>query len=290
MFMFDFGVKYVNLQFLEFKSAKQFNFMKKLTLLLFIVTAIFVFAGCTNSKNVAYMQGAGESDFAGYAQTTPLYDAKILPKDLITITVSATDPEAVQPFNLTVPSLTTGTTTYSQPSLQAYLVDNNGQINFPVIGMISVGGLTKRQAEEKVVGLLSTYLKELPLVTVKFVNYKISVLGEVARPNTFTIANEKVNIFEALAMAGDMTIWGRRDNVKIIREDVDGNKSVVILDLNDRDVIFSPNYYLQQNDVVYVEPNKTKAKNSEIGSATGIWLSATSILISVATLLINVMK
>jgi len=290
MFMFDFGIKYVNLQFLEFKSAKQFYFMKKLTLLLFIVTAIFVFVGCTNSKNVAYMQGAGESDFAGYAQTTPLYDAKILPKDLLTITVSATDPEAVQPFNLTVPSLTTGTTTYSQPSLQAYLVDNNGQINFPVIGMITVGGLTKRQAEEKIVELLSTYLKESPLVTVKFVNYKISVLGEVARPNTFTIANEKVNIFEALAMAGDMTIWGRRDNVKIIREDVDGNKSVVILDLNDRDVIFSPNYYLQQNDVVYVEPNKTKAKNSEIGSATGIWLSATSILISVATLLINVMK
>ena len=272
------------------KSAKYFNFMKKLSLLFFFVTAILIFNGCSSSKNVAYIQGAGEGDAFGYAQTTPLYDAKILPKDLLTITVSATDPEAVQPFNLTVPSLTTGTSTYSQPSLQAYLVDNNGQINFPVIGMITVGGLTKRQAEEKIAGLLLKYLKESPLVTVKFVNYKISVLGEVARPNTFTIANEKVNIFEALAMAGDMTIWGRRDNVKIIREDVNGNKNVVLMNLNDRDIIFSPNYYLQQNDVVYVEPNKTKAKNSEIGSATGIWLSATSILISVATLLINVLK
>ena len=127
-------------------------------------------------------------------------------------------------------------------------------------------------------------------MTVKFVNYKISVLGEVARPNTFTIQNEKVNVFEALAMAGDMTIWGRRDNVKIIREDEVGNKRVIMMNLNDRDVIFNPNFYLQQNDVVYVEPNKVKAQNSEIGSATGIWFSATSILISVATLLINVLK
>src|SRR5690554_3946384 len=264
--------------------------MKKLFYLITVSVTILAMAACSGAKNVAYIQDAGEEDMTGYMQTTPLYDAQILPKDLLTITVVATDPEAVKPFNLTVPSMTTGTSTYSQPSLQKYLVDNNGQINFPVVGMVTLSGLTKREAEDKITGLLLKYLKEPPVVTVSFVNYKISVLGEVARPNTFTIVNEKVNIFEALAMAGDMTIWGRRDNVKIIREDVDGNKSVVILDLNDRDVIFSPNYYLQQNDVVYVEPNKTKAKNSEIGSATGIWLSATSILISVATLLINVMK
>lgn len=264
--------------------------MKKYTLLLLYVTAAIVLTACSNSKNVAYIQGAGEGETPTVTQLTPLYDAKILPKDLITITVSATDPEAVQPFNLTVPTLSTGTTTYSQPALQAYLVDNNGQINFPVVGMVTVGGLTKRQAEDKIVELLAKYLKESPLVTVKFVNYKISVLGEVARPNTFTIVNEKVNIFEALAMAGDMTIWGRRDNVKIIREDINGNKNVILLNLNDRDIIYSPNYYLQQNDVVYIEPNKTKAKNSEIGSATGIWLSGTSILISIATLLINVLK
>ena len=259
-------------------------------LLFSLLFVIIILSGCTSSKNVAYFQGVGEGDMLEYVQTTPLYDAKILPKDLITITVMATDPEAVQPFNLTVPALSTGTSTYSQPSLQAYLVDNNGQINFPVIGMITLSGLTKRQAEEKIVGLLTKYLKETPVVTVKFVNYKISVLGEVARPNTFTIQNEKVNILEALAMAGDMTIWGRRDNVKIIREDVNGNKNIILMNLNDRDIIFSPYYYLQQNDVVYVEPNKTKAKNSEIGSATGIWLSATSILISVATLLVNVLK
>ncbi len=251
---------------------------------------MLLLASCNASKKVAYIQGAGEEDMIGYMQSTPLYDAHIMPKDLLTITVSATDPEAVKLFNLTVPSLTTGTSTYSQPTLQAYLVDNNGQINFPVMGLITLSGLTKREAEQKVTGLLSKYLKEEPVVTVKFVNYKISVLGEVARPNTFTIVNEKVNIFEALAMAGDMTIWGKRDNVKIIREDESGNQRVFILNLNDPTVIYSPYYFLQQNDVVYVEPNETKAKNSEIGSATSIWLSATSILLSVATILINVFK
>ena len=246
-------------------------------------------AGCTASKNVAYIQGAGEDD-TEHARSTPLYDARIMPKDLLTVTVSATDPEAVQPFNLTVPTRTTGVTTTSQPQLQPYLVDNNGQINFPVLGLITLSDLTKREAEEKITGLLTRYLKEPPVVTVSFVNYKISVLGEVARPNTFTISNEKVNILEALAMAGDMTIWGKRDNVKIIREDAQGNQRVILMDLNDRNIIYSPYYYLQQNDVVYVEPNKTKARNSDIGSATTIWLSATSIVISVATLLVNVLR
>ncbi len=264
--------------------------MKKFLYLIAISAVIITLGSCNASKKVAYIQGAGEDDMSEYMQSTPLYDAQIMPKDLLTITVSATDPEAVKPFNLTVPSLTTGTSTYSQPSLQAYLVDNNGQINFPVIGLITLSGLTKGEAEQKVTALLGKYLKEEPVVTVKFVNYKISIIGEVARPNTFTIVNEKVNIFEALAMAGDMTIWGKRDNVKIIREDVNGNKNVIVLNLNDPSVIYSPFYYLQQNDVVYVEPNETKAKNSEIGSATSIWLSGTSILISVATLLINILK
>ncbi|MFA7140952.1 MAG: polysaccharide biosynthesis/export family protein, partial [Proteiniphilum sp.] len=201
------------------------------------------------------------------------------------------DPEASKPFNLLTPTVTTGiTASGSYGQLQTYLVDNNGQIEFPVVGMITVKGLTKREAEEKVKGLLRAYLKEVPVVTVRFVNYKISVIGEVAAPNIFTIQNEKVNLLEALAMAGDMTIWGRRDNVKILREDADGNKRVIMMNLNDPYVIFHPDFYLQQNDVVYVEPNKVKAKNSEIGSATGIWLSATSIMISVATLLINILK
>ena len=264
--------------------------MKKLTYFFSVAILAVWLAGCSGSKNVAYIQGAGDADEDEYVQSTPLYDARIMPKDLLTVTVSATDPEAVQPFNLTVPTRSTGLSTYSQPQLQAYLVDNSGQINFPVVGMITLSGLTKREAELKIADLLGKYVKETPVVTVSFVNYKISVVGEVARPNTFTISNEKVNIFEALAMAGDMTIWGRRDNVKIIREDMQGNQNVILMDLNDRNIIYSPYYFLQQNDVVYVEPNKTKAKNSEIGSATNIWLSATSIVISVATLIVNILR
>ena len=264
---------------------------KNSVLFLFSLVILTLMGGCVSSKKIAYLQGSETLTTAEYAQTTPLYDARIMPKDLLTITVTTTDPEASKPFNLLTPTVTTGITTVSsQGQLQTYLVDNNGQITFPVIGKITVKGLTKNEAEDKVKGLLKTYLKEDPVVTVRFVNYKISVIGEVSRPNTFTISNEKVNIFEALAMAGDMTIWGQRDNVKVLREDAEGNKRVIMMDLNDPYVIFHPDFYLQQNDVVYVEPNKVKAKNSGIGSATGLWLSGTSIVISVATLLINVLK
>ena len=250
-----------------------------------------VAAGCSSSRRIAYLQGAEEIPPEEFAHVSSLYDARILPKDLLTITVTSTDPEVSKPFNLVTPTMTTGlTTTSSQGQLQTYLVDNNGEIEFPIIGMIAMKGLTKREAEEKIRVLLRRYLKEDPVVTVRFVNYKISVMGEVARPNTFTIENEKVNVMEALAMAGDMTIWEKRDNVKILREDSEGNKRVIILDLNDPYVIFHPDFYLQQNDVVYVEPNRVKAQSSDIGSATNIWLSATSILISIATLVINILK
>ena len=116
------------------------------------------------------------------------------------------------------------------------------------------------------------------------------MLGEVARPGTFTVSNEKVNVLEALAMAGDLTIWGMRDNVKLVREDAQGKREIVELDLTKSDIITSPYYYLQQNDILYVTPNKTKAKNSDIGSSTSLWFSATSILVSVASLLYNILK
>jgi len=121
-------------------------------------------------------------------------------------------------------------------------------------------------------------------------NYKISVLGEVARPGTFTVGNEKVNILEALAMAGDMTVYGIRDNVKLIREDATGKREIITLNLNNADLVLSPYYYLRQNDILYVTPNKTKAKNSDIGSSTTLWFSATSILVSIASLIVNIVR
>ncbi len=269
--------------------------MKKLYNLLLVALLALVITSCGSSKGVAYLQdddSDGMFEEAFGHQSKEMYDARIMPKDLLTITVSATEPEAVRPFNLVMPSYTSATslTTYGQAQLQTYLVDNAGFVNFPVIGQIQLKGLTKNQAEEKVKGLLMSYIKEDPIVSVKFVNYKISVIGEVARPNTFTIVNEKVNIFEALAMAGDMTIWGRRDNVKIIREDAEGRKSIIFMNLNDKNLIYGDNFYLQQNDVVYVEPNKVKAQNSGIGSATSLWVSGASILISIAGLVVNILR
>ena len=221
-----------------------------------------------------------------------MYDAKIMPKDLLTITVNTTDPEAAAPFNLTVQTTMNMQTksSYSQPALMTYLVDNEGVIEFPVLGRLKVGGLTKTEAETLIRDGLKPYLKEVPIVNVRMSNYKISVLGEVARPGTFNVSNEKVNIFEALAMAGDLTIWGMRDNVKLIREDAKGKREIIMLNLNDAEIVTCPYYYLQQNDILYVNPNKTKAKNSDIGQSTSLWLNATSILVSIASLLATIFR
>jgi polysaccharide export outer membrane protein len=158
-----------------------------------------------------------------------------MPKDLLTITVNTTDPEAAAPFNLTVQSsvnVARSTSLTQQPTLQQYLVSNEGTIDFPVLGSLQVSGLTKSEAENLIRQKLGAYLKETPIVTVRMTNYKISVLGEVARPGMFTINNEKVNIFEALALAGDLTIWGMRDNVKLIRENAIGQREIINLNLN----------------------------------------------------------
>lgn len=264
--------------------------MKIKSILLMAVCAL-VMASCTSYKNVPYLQNA-EEIMAAQAEL-PLYDAKIMPKDLLTVTVNTTDPEAAAPFNMTVQTaqnLATSRTSYSQPVLQQYLVNNEGSIDFPVLGTLKVGGLTKNEAEDMIREKLKPYLKEVPIVTVRMSNYKISVLGEVARPGTFTVSNEKVNVLEALAMAGDLTIWGMRDNVKLVREDAAGKREIIELDLTNAEIITSPYYYLQQNDILYISPNKTKAKNSDVGQSTSLWFSATSILVSLASLLYNILK
>ena len=262
---------------------------------LFTLTSIGCMAlllyGCGSYKQVPYLQ---EMEALEITDTLPsMYDAKIMPKDLLTITVNTTDPEASAPFNLTVQTNNSAAIVHTitqQPSLQQYLVNNEGDIDFPVLGRIHVGGLTKNEAEDLIREKLKPYLQETPIVTVRMVNYKISVLGEVNNPGTFTVNNEKVNVLEALAMAGDMTIWGLRDNVKLVRENANGKREIILLNLNRADIVGSPYYYMQQNDIIYVSPNKTKAKNSGIGQSTSLWISGTSILVSIASLLVNIFK
>ena len=210
---------------------------------LWLLLLPFLLAGCQSYKKVPYFQNVEVVNEV--EQQEKLYDAKIMPKDLLTIVVSCTNPELAIPFNLTVASnagIAVSTSSYvtTQPVLQPYLVDNEGNINFPVLGELKLGGLTKREAEQLIIDKLKPYMKETPIVTVRMVNYKISVIGEVTRPGTFTISNEKVNLLEALAMAGDMTVYGLRDNVKLIREDANGKQQIVTLDLNKAETILSP--------------------------------------------------
>ena len=266
--------------------------MKKLSLTALTAVTILMLCSCASTKKVAYFQN---SDSINYDNSRFLYDARIMPKDQLTISVNTTNDEAAAAFNLTV--LTTYTqgqtlTNASRGTLLPYLVDNNGFINFPVIGSIKVGGLTKAEAERMIQEKIRPYMaeNENPIVTVRMSSYSVSVLGEVTRPGSFQVSREKITILEALAQAGDLTIYGVRDRVKLIREDATGKKEIHTLDLTDANIVNSPYYYLQQNDVVYVEPNKVKAQNSTVGQVTTLTFSATSILISLASLLYNILK
>ena len=258
----------------------------------FALVFSFLMAGCSSYKNVPYLQNPEIVN--SISEQLPLYDARIMPKDLLTITVNTTDPQAAAPFNLSYQAQSRSNSdnvyTSGQTALQQYLVNNEGEIIMPVIGKLKVVGMTKNQAEEIIRVRLEPYLKEEPIVTVRMANYKISVLGEVARPGSFTINNEKVNVLEALAMAGDLTIYGLRDNVKLIREDAQGKREIITLNLNNAELVTCPYFYLKQNDILYVTPNETKAKNSDIGNSTTLWFSATSILVSIASLLATILK
>ena len=248
--------------------------------------------GCGTVKNVAYLQN---SDSINFEKSRFLYDARIMPKDQITISVNTTNSEASLPFNLLLQNAYQQGRTISSGAggtLMPYLVDNQGFINFPIVGKLHVGGLTKSEAEKLVTEKIRPYMAESenPVVTVTMASYSVSVLGEVNRPGTFQVSREKITILEALAQAGDLTIYGVRDHVKLIREDATGKKQIVTLNLNDANIVNSSYYYLQQNDVLYVEPNNVKAQNSKVGQTTTRWFSATSILISLTSLLYTILK
>ncbi len=265
--------------------------MKKFVLPIVAMAMILLLGSCRTSKQIPYFQNA---DSISFAASRGLYDARIMPKDLLTITVHTTNPEVSQPFNLTVSRSvsSSGQLSTGGGSLQGYLVDNNGDINFPVVGKIHVVGLTKTECQDLIESKVAPYLAktEKPVVTVTMASYRVTVIGEVGSPRVIPVSTEKMSIVEALASAGDLSIYGKRENVMLIREDATGQKSVHRINLTDANLINSPYYYLQQNDVLYIEPNSVKAKNSGIGSSTTIWFSFIGIVTSVASLLVNVLR
>lgn len=276
-----FGNKIYNIRYMRLNGLKLFYVIS-------FVLALFA-TSCTSYKRVPYIQNS--DNMAAIQQVESVHESRILPRDLLTIIVSSPEnPEAAMPYNLLMSSTyETRQTLTSQPTLQSYLVDNDGNIEFPVLGKLHVAGLTKKELENQILDKIKGSFITTPIVTVRFADFKISVLGEVASPGTYNISNDKVNIFQALALAKDMTIHGMRENVKVIREDVSGKTHVYELDLTDASVFTSPCYHLQQNDVVYVTPNKAKAKGSDVGSTTSLWFSATSILVSLTSLLYNIL-
>ncbi len=256
---------------------------------LVVLFVMLLATSCTSYKQVPYLQNSNE--LANIEQTDTVYENKIQPQDLLDIIVtSPSDVSASSPYNLLIASSYEQKKTLStQLTYQSYLVDKDGNIEFPILGTLHVAGYTKKEVENLIFDKIKDAFTIPPIVTVRFADFKISVLGEVANPGTFKITNEKVNIFQALALARDMTIYGMRENVKVIREDVNGKTTIHELDLTDASVVTSPYYHLQQNDVVYVTPNKAKAKGSDVGSTTSLWFSATSILVSLTSLLYNIL-
>ena len=265
--------------------------MKKILIPFIALLMIVLVGSCASSKKVAYFQNI---DTVSLHASRGLYDAKIMPKDMLTITVNTLTPEAAAPFNLAVSNNigSKGQLSGGSGSLQGYLVDNEGYINFPVIGKMQVAGLTKNECQDLVASKIAPYLSktENPIVTVRMSSYHVTVMGEVGNPGVIQVEAEKMSILEALAQAGDLTIYGKRNNVILIREDANGEKSAHRLNLNDAHIINSPYYYLQQNDVVYVEPNKVKAKNSGSGQSTSIWLSVVGIITSLASLIMTIVR
>ena len=218
---------------------------------------------------------------------------KIKPGDLLTINVNARNPTAVLPFNLPLAPVAGNGIGGIQNTIgaQVYLVNGDGSINFPVLGKLHIAGYTRAELEDMLKETIYTgYLTEEPIITVRFVNFSISVIGEVNRPGVYDFPSEKVNLLEALAMAGDLTIYGKRDNILLKRENADGRNEYVRLNLQDKDIVLSPYFYMQQNDVIYVEPNKARGNSSSIGSTESMALSVISTLITITNLLILIFR
>lgn len=249
--------------------------------IVYCLFCIGLFASCNTSKQIVYFQ-----DYeSGIYERTRIHPGIVIqPQDMLSIVVSCKNPELSAPFNLPIVSYQAGNelsrTGYNQ-KLLGYAVSSEGTIDFPVLGMLKVSGMTRWELAEVIKGMImKEHLIKDPVVTVEFMNFRVSVIGEVHAPGTYTITGDKVTILEAISMAKDLTIFGKRDNIAVYREK-DNRRIMHRVDLRSRDIFTSPVYYLQQNDIIYVEPNKTRAGQSNINEnsfkSVSLWLSVVSL-------------
>lgn len=243
---------------------------------LFFICVAFLATSCASKKKIVYLQGVDQSSTTDPA----IYEPKIQPDDLIYINVSSESIEAAAPFNLRGDVNQTAGGNAVQYS--SYLVDNQGEIQLPIIGTFKASGLTKTQLHDMLKIKLMEYLKD-PILIVRVINFKVTVMGEVKSPGSFTVSSDRITIMEALAQAGDLTVVANRENVLVVREE-SGVKSYYRVNLTDPQILKSPIYYLKQNDLIIVEPRFTKPESSAIGANLPLSLSIISLLITVTIL------
>lgn len=256
---------------------KQFSSLKRLS---FILLAFLLFS-CASREKMAYYQNI-ESVIG--ANNSSDFELTLQPDDMVRIVVMGDVPEVLAPFNKSVSVGEKAINATGQDS-DTYLIDKNGFILFPVVGKIKLGGLTKTQAETELNSVLREYIKK-PSVNLALMNFKVTVQGEVGRPGIVNVVSERLTLPEALSISGDLTIFGRRENIMIVRES-NGKKTVERVDITKADFINSPYYYLAQNDLIYVEPNKAKMGSSRLDPNFNVILSSASLLITIIVLIVK---
>ena len=256
---------------------------------IFILGALLL-ASCATNKRAAYIQQV-QTDIPTAIEQD--YQIRIKPLDRLTVTINSKDPELAAPFNAASSyNSLNGLSSYSSSSngnLQILTVDKEGKIQLPIIGEIDCDGLTRNELAKKIENTIRENGMVHDPIVIQFADVKFSVLGEVARPGQFSITKDRISLFDALAMAGDLTIYGQRENVALIREE-NGMRTVHYFDLKNPDILTSPYFYLQQDDVVYVTPNKYKAQAGEINQNRSFYIPLVSVAVSVATLLVTITR
>ncbi len=245
--------------------------MKNLNRIFFSLGILVLLASCASRKDVVYFQNSQDFETLVNKNT---FSPKFKIDDLISIHISTLNAEASAPFNLYRGSEEGGI----RPEQVDYLVDKDGEIDFPVIGKIKVAGLSPEELRQLLRDRLKDYLID-PIINIRLKNFTVTVLGDVNKPGTYSVIGERITLMEAIGMAGDLKIKGRRDNVMVIR-DFDGTKVYTKVDLTDKKVLNSPVYYLTQNDIVYVEPNKSSVASSTLDNRATIIVSILSVLIT----------
>lgn len=267
---------------MQYYKTKLSNFL----LILLIISSVFSSCSTSREKIVYFVDSEGK-EFISTTKNNSNFTPKFKIDDLISIEVFATDEEAAAPFNTNIINTNMVRTGYNNgiPAMRGHLVDSEGYINFPILGKIEVAGKTRQELTKVITELLQDYLKN-PIVKIDIINFKVTVLGDVRSPGSYYIPNERITLLEAIGISGDLNPTAKRNNILVVR-DIDGIKKNYRIDLTKGDLFDSEIYYLQQNDVVYIEPNRAKRNSGLLGSATGAIVSISSLLISTAVLIIR---